>query len=89
MSPVNNRALTAAELDAFGAELDALRARHVATLGAADARYIRRIEAAVRWVGVAGRAVLYAAAFSPLYAPSLLWPLGIAGALLLGLSKIL
>ena len=89
MSSVTNRPLTPAELEAFGNELDALRARHVATLGDADARYIRKVEAAVRWIGVAGRVVLYVAAFSPLFAPVLLWPLGILGALLLGLSKIL
>jgi linoleoyl-CoA desaturase len=40
-----NRALTPAELDRFGEELDALRARTVATLGQGDANYIRRIVA--------------------------------------------
>jgi fatty acid desaturase len=89
MSTPHNRALTPAELDAFGAELDALRARHVATLGDADARYIRKVVAAVRWTGVAGRVLLFVAAFSPLFAVWLLWPAAIAGTLLLGLSKIL
>lgn len=89
MSEVHNRALSPAELQAFGQELDALRARHLATLGASDARYIRRIIAAVRWTGVAGRLLLFAGAFSPLFAAVLFWPLVIAGVLLLGLSKIL
>ena len=89
MSSVTNRALTPSELQAFGQELDALRARHQAELGDVDARYIRRIFAAVRWTGVAGRALLFAGAFAPLYAPVLLWPLAILGTLVLGLSKIL
>ena len=38
MSSVHNRALSPAELQAFGDELDALRARHLATLGARDAQ---------------------------------------------------
>ncbi len=42
-APFRNRALTPAELDRFGEELDALRARTVATLGQRDADYIRRI----------------------------------------------
>ena len=89
MSAVQNRVLTPAELDAFGAELDALRARHVAELGDTDARYIRKIVAAVRWTSLSGRVLLFAAAFSPLFAAALLWPLAIAGTLLLGLAKIL
>jgi len=85
MSHSSNRVLTPAELDAFGAELDDLRGRVTAQLGAHDARYIRRVVAAVRWTGVAGRALLFLGAFVPL----LRWPACIAGALLLGLSKIL
>jgi fatty acid desaturase len=88
-SPVRNRALAPAELDRFGQELDALRARTVATLGARDANYIRRIVAWVRWTEVAGRGLLYLGAFSLLFAPVLLWPACVTGALLLGLSKIL
>ena len=89
MPSPHNRALTPAELDAFGAELDDLRARHIDTLGVSDARYIRRIEAAVRYTGLVGRTLLFVAAFSPLFASWLLWPAAIAGTLLLGLSKIL
>lgn len=86
---IRNRALTPAELDRFGEELDALRARTVATLGQRDANYIRRIVAWVRWTEVLGRALLYVGAFSLLFAPALLWPLCVLGALVLGLSKIL
>ncbi|MBU8977137.1 acyl-CoA desaturase [Lysobacter sp. MMG2] len=84
-----NRALSPAELDRFGEELDALRARTVATLGQRDANYIRRIVAWVRWSEVAGRGLLYVGAFSLLFAPALLWPLCVLGAVVLGLSKIL
>ncbi len=85
MSSVQNRVLSATELQAFGDELDALRARHVATLGAADARYIRRVVAGVRWTGVAGRALLFLGAF----VHSVLIPAWIAGVALLAVSKIL
>ena len=59
-----NRALTPDELDAFAAELDALRARTVATIGQADADYIRAVHSAVRWFGFAGRALLMLAAIA-------------------------
>ncbi|WP_312319643.1 acyl-CoA desaturase [Stenotrophomonas sp.] len=85
MSSVQNRVLSATELQTFGEELDALRARHVATLGAADARYIRRVVAGVRWTGVAGRALLFLGAF----VHSVLIPAWIAGVALLAISKIL
>lgn len=85
MSSVHNRVLSAAELQTFGDELDAVKARHQALLGASDARYIRRIVAAVRWTGVAGRALLFLGAF----VHSVLVPAWIAGVLLLALSKIL
>lgn len=85
MSSVHNRALSPAQLQSFGDELDALRARHQATLGANDARYIRKVVAAVRWSGVAGRTLLFLGAF----VHSVLVPAWIAGVLLLALSKIL
>lgn len=85
MSRVHNRALSAAELQSFGDELDAIRARVQSQVGAADARYIRRIVAAVRWTGVAGRALLFLGAF----VHSVLIPAWIAGVVLLTLSKIL
>lgn len=43
-----HRTLNAEEIERFGAEIDALRARTVADLGERDARYIRRIYKAVR-----------------------------------------
>lgn len=84
-NPPRNRALTPEETDRFGAELDALRARTLATLGQADADYIRAIVKAVRYTGFAGRTLLFVGAF----VPAVLWPAWIAGVLLLALSKIL
>ena len=81
-----NRLLTPSELDAFGNELDAVRARTVATLGQRDADYIRRVAAAVRWIGLAGRLLLLGGAIGGAFVPVLLWPLCIAGTLLLALS---
>jgi linoleoyl-CoA desaturase len=77
--------LTLAQIEAFGAELDALRARTQASLGAADARYIRRVYAAARYSGFAARILLFVGAF----VPTLLIPAWILGVLLLALSKIL
>lgn len=85
MSRVRNRTLSSAELQAFGDELDAIRARVTADIGERDARYIRRIVASVRWCGVAGRALLFLGAF----VHSVLIPAWIAGVVLLTLSKIL
>ena len=72
--------LSPAQIEAFGLELDALRARVMADLGQKDADYIRQIQAAVRYTEVAGRALLFAGIL-----PSA-W---VAGASLLGISKIL
>jgi len=69
----------------FGEELDALRTRTLATLGARDARYIRRAISAVRWLEVGGRGLLFAGAFIH----AILVPAWVAGVLLLGLAKIL
>ena len=81
MSPSSAmRPLTPTQLTSMGAELDALRARHVADLGAVDARYIRRMVKAVRYTEVLGRALLFASIFPPCW---------VLGTLLLGLSKIL
>ncbi|HSI48482.1 MAG TPA: acyl-CoA desaturase [Ideonella sp.] len=79
-------ALTPDQLERFGAEIDALRARTEATIGDRDARYIRNVVKAVRYTGVAGRVLLMAGAFLP--AP---WWLAawVLGALSLGLSKII
>ncbi|MDH4655229.1 fatty acid desaturase [Pseudomonas sp. JS3066] len=76
----SDRELTPAELDAFGVELDDLRQRTLDDLGEADARYIRRIRAAVRFCCWSGRVLLLLGWFPPS------WLLGVA---LLGLGKIL
>lgn len=86
---MTSRSLAPHELDAFGAELDALRARTVASLGQRDADYIRRVIAAVRWTGVAGRILLMVGAIGGAFVSGLLVPAWIAGVLLLALSKIL
>ena len=93
MTTPHNRPLSHDELERFGRELDALRARTVATLGQRDADYIRRVYAAVRWTGFAGRLLLWAGAIvggllADVFHPAPLSAL-IAGTLLLGLSKIL
>ena len=82
-----NRTLCAAELDNFATELDALRARTVATLGQHDADYIRRIVKAVRYMEIGGRVLLFASL--PLAFAGLFWPTWIAGVLILAMSKIL
>lgn len=76
----NDRELSPEQLAAFGAELDALRQRTLADLGEADARYIRRIRAAVRACCWTGRALLMFGWFPPTW---------LLGSLLLGLGKIL
>ncbi len=68
------------QLAAFGAELDALRQRTLADLGADDARYIRRVRAAVRVCCWSGRALLMFGWLPPTW---------LLGSLLLGLGKIL
>lgn len=75
-----DRDLNTAEQDAFGRELDALRQRTQAKVGAEDARYIRRVVAAVRYTELAGRGLLYCWFLPPLW---------LLGAVLLGISKIL
>src|SRR5574343_1527317 len=75
-----SRTLTAAEIEAFGAEVDAIKQRHLADVGEKDATYIRRIEKAVRYTEIAGRGLLMAGIFPPAF---------IAGTALLGASKIL
>ena len=50
--------LTEADIEAFGAELDAIRSDVEESLGAADARYIRRAIAAQRGLELTGRLLL-------------------------------
>src|SRR5258705_7740704 len=75
-----SRQLSSEELDAFGAEIDALRSRIVADLGEADARYIRAVRDAVRWTELTGRLLLLAGILPPAW---------VLGTMILGLSKIL
>jgi fatty acid desaturase len=86
MSQSPHRTLSADELAHFGAEIDALRARTVADLGARDARYIRNVYKAVRFSEVLGRGLLFAGVFLPEQWLMLAW---VAGVLVLGVSKIL
>ncbi|MCU7371439.1 acyl-CoA desaturase [Paucibacter sp. O1-1] len=86
MSKSLTRNLANDELEKFGAEIEALRAKTVADLGERDARYIRNIFKAVRWTEFAGRALLMIGAFLP--TP---WLIGfwVLGTLSLALSKIM
>ena len=90
---IDNRALGADELERFGQELDAVRARTVATLGQRDAEYIRAVVAGVRWSGFSGRILLWGGAIGGglLGSFSHAAPLSalIVGTLLLAFSKIL
>jgi fatty acid desaturase len=72
--------LTPEQLEAFGEELDAIRARVVADLGARDADYIAKVIRVQRALEVAGRGLLFA---------SFLPPAWVAGTAALSLSKIL
>lgn len=75
-----SRRLSVAETEALGAALEALRAEVVASLGAADAAYIRKVQQGVRYGEIGSRALLMVGGWVP---P--LWLLGTVG---LGLSKI-
>jgi fatty acid desaturase len=59
------RHLTAADVDELGRELDALREEVLASRGAADAAYIRRLIRVQRLLELGSRAVLMASAFRP------------------------
>ncbi len=72
--------LTDEQVEAIGAELDAIRAEVVDSLGEADARYIQRVIAAQRALEVGGRAVLLFSKFPPAW---------IAGTAALSVAKIL
>jgi NADPH-dependent stearoyl-CoA 9-desaturase len=78
--PALRHQLTPEQVEAFGAELDAIRMRVLADLGAKDVDYIRRIIRWQRGLELAGRGMLQAA---------LLPPLWLGGVTALALSKIL
>ncbi|TDI27216.1 acyl-CoA desaturase, partial [Acinetobacter baumannii] len=75
-----NRDLTPAELEAFAKELDQIKQEVLDDLGEKDAKYIRRVYAAIRYSSFLGRACLFAGWFPPA------WILGTG---LLGFSKIM
>src|SRR5687768_8054990 len=72
--------LTDEQIDALGAELDALRAEVVGSLGEADAAYIHKIIRWQRGLEVGGRAALLFSLFPPAW---------LAGTAALSVSKIL
>ena len=78
--PKPHPTLTDEQFEAFGAELDAIRARAVADLGERDADYIRRVIRAQRGLEVAGRGLLLVGFLPPAW---------LAGTAALSVSKIL
>ncbi|HET6873432.1 MAG TPA: acyl-CoA desaturase [Acidimicrobiales bacterium] len=72
--------LTPEDLDALGAEMDALRLSILAELGQDDVDYIRKVIKVQRALAAGGRAVLFASWFPPAW---------VAGTAALSLSKIL
>ncbi|MBX7159606.1 MAG: acyl-CoA desaturase [Acidimicrobiia bacterium] len=79
-SEATHAGLSAADVEAFGAEMDAIRDRVLADLGSRDADYIRRIVTLQRRLEVLGRSLLFAGFIPPA------WLGGVAA---LSLSKIL
>jgi NADPH-dependent stearoyl-CoA 9-desaturase len=72
--------LTPEQLEAFGQELDAIRARVVADLGERDADYINKVIRTQRGLELAGRGLLFLGFLPPAW---------IGGTVALSLSKIL
>src|SRR3954464_15150860 len=72
--------LSDADVEQLGKELDALRDRIIASRGAADAAYIRRVIRVQRTLEVAGRATLVFASLPPAW---------VAGVAMLSAAKIL
>ncbi|MDL5156688.1 fatty acid desaturase family protein [Actinomycetospora termitidis] len=72
--------LTEADVEALGEEFDAIRRDVEASRGAADEEYIRGIIKTQRRIEIAGRAALFGSVVPPLW---------MAGAALLGVAKIL
>ncbi|HEU0087238.1 MAG TPA: acyl-CoA desaturase [Pseudonocardiaceae bacterium] len=78
--PAQTPQLSAEQIEAFGAEMDALRQRIVADLGAADTAYIRQVIRVQRGLEVAGRALLFAGFLPPAWC---------GGVVTLALAKII
>jgi NADPH-dependent stearoyl-CoA 9-desaturase len=72
--------LTPEQVEAFGAELEAIRQRHLDDRGERDANYIRKVIRAQRGLEIAGRGMLIASIFPPAW---------LAGTAALSVSKIL
>jgi len=79
LKAAKTRSLSESELNQLALELDALRQRTLADLGEADAQYIRKIVALVRYSAFAGRGLLMLGWLPPAW---------LAGAGLLGFAKI-
>src|SRR5882757_7178089 len=79
-APASAAHLTDADLERFGAELDAIRASVIDDLGESDARYIRRVIAVQRRLEVGGRGLLLVSLFPPAW---------VAGTGALAVAKIL
>lgn len=73
--------LSEEQLNAFGAEIEALRAKYLAKLGQEDVDYIKGIIRLQKRLEIGGRAAIYAGIFNPL-----VWVGGVAT---LGVAKIL
>ncbi|HEX5925318.1 MAG TPA: acyl-CoA desaturase [Baekduia sp.] len=80
MPPAPLDHLTPDDLDAIGCELDDIRDELMASLGAEDAAYIRKVIAAQRGLEAGGRAALLVSLFPPAW---------LAGTTLLAVAKIL
>ncbi|MDT7633809.1 MAG: NADPH-dependent stearoyl-CoA 9-desaturase, partial [Pseudonocardiales bacterium] len=72
--------LTAAQVEELGRRLDEIRDRVIASRGADDAAYIRRVISTQRKLEIAGRALLFAGILPPAW---------LAGTTLLSIAKIL
>lgn len=68
------------QVQRFGAEIEALRGRIMSTLGERDARYIRKVIKAQRWLEIGGRGLLFAGILPPAW---------LAGTAMLGVAKII
>lgn len=76
--------LTVEEADQFGAELDAVREKHITQLGERDAQHIRRMIKIQKNLALMGRILLWFGFMPPMFIVT--WPLGV---LCLGVAKIL
>ncbi|HEX6590744.1 MAG TPA: acyl-CoA desaturase [Moraxellaceae bacterium] len=81
LDTVIGRRLTPEQVEAFAAEIEALRARISADLGEKDVAYMKRIIRLQRRLEIGGRAAIYAGIFNPLVL--------VAGMGTLGVAKIL